>query len=54
MVELALVLEEEHGVDAEGIDPAGTLAQAAAYLEQAATGTLAAAAGEPRPVGGAR
>ena len=36
MVELALILEEQHGIDAEGIDPAGTLAQATTYLERAA------------------
>jgi acyl carrier protein len=46
MIELALVLEDEHGINTDGIDPAGTLAQAAAYLEQAAK-----AAG-PVPTGG--
>ncbi|MFE7950764.1 acyl carrier protein [Streptomyces sp. NPDC057426] len=51
MVELVLVLEDEYGIEAEGIDPAGTLAQAAAHLEQAASGEPSPA-GSPNPVGG--
>ncbi|MFG2632235.1 acyl carrier protein [Streptomyces sp. NPDC048473] len=37
MIELALVLQDDYGIDAEGIDTVGTLAQAARYLEEAAT-----------------
>jgi acyl carrier protein len=49
MIELALILEDAHGIDAEGIDPASTLAQAAAYLEHAIAALDSATADEPRP-----
>jgi acyl carrier protein len=49
LVELGLALEEEHGIDAEGIDPRGTLAQAADYLQAAAGDDARTAGGEPVP-----
>jgi len=48
LVELSLILEGEYGINAEGINPKGTLAEAADYLEAAAAalGADDVAAGE--------